>query len=187
DWSFAKSREFCRLHLERRPFALNYLAYDLIGRMHRRRAEEDAALTDAEREAELATALTYLEAALQQQPEFFLANLHFGIVHADRKEYALADQYFAKAVWENNNDFTARSRWARSLAEQERARDAIIQYVAAAEIDPESADTRDRLARLYLSLNLPQAAREQWEVASSIDPLNRDYVAALRTLPPANP
>src|SRR5262249_14186869 len=53
----------------------SYLAYSLIGRMHASRAELDKALGPEQRQAELDTAVSYLDAALLQAPGFFGARL----------------------------------------------------------------------------------------------------------------
>ena len=182
---FTKTRELLATSLATSPRWKSHLAYGLIGRMHLTRARLATALTDAERRAELDTAVEYLKAALVQAPEFFLANRDLASAYADRHDYDLADRYFAKAVAISPNDLTTRERWARMLSEQGRVRPAIFQYVAAVELAPENADFRNQLAQLYLKVNRPDAARAQWQRAHEIDPLHKAFSDRLRSLAPA--
>ena len=119
---------------------------------------------------------------MAQKPDFSYAHLNLGIVHADLRQYDLADVHFAQAVHPHPNDLTARRRWARSLAEQHRLREAILQYVAAVEIDPDDHSLRHALAKLYLEAGERDAARQQWRVAALLAPLEPDYAERLRAL-----
>ena len=156
----------------------------LIGRIHRMRAERDAALGPEQRAAELAAAVDYLKAALKQSTGFFRANQDLAAVYADRHEYGLADQVFAAAVRIRPNNLAIRRQWADVLAAQGRRREAIFQYAAAVELAPEDADLRDSLAELYLATDHPDAAREQWQAALTIDPGRRAVAERLESLAP---
>jgi len=150
--------------------------------MHLTKARLATTLSDEERQAEFGTAIDYLKAALVQAPRYFLANRDLASAYADRHEYDLADRYFARAVTIHPDDPTTRQRWAESLSEQGRIRDAIFQYVAAVELAPENADFRNKLAELYLKANRPDAGRIQWQAARVIDPLHKAFAEKLRSL-----
>jgi tetratricopeptide (TPR) repeat protein len=180
---FVKTRAMIGDALALSPRWRNYLAYNLIGRMHARKAELDTALSPEQRQAELDMAADYLGAALVQAPRFFSARLDLARVQAARHQYDLADRSFAAAVAVNPNNATARRTWAESLDGQGRVRDAIVQYVAAVELDPQNAALRDRLAQLYLKAERPDLARGQWEQALTIDPMHKAFAERLRLLP----
>jgi tetratricopeptide (TPR) repeat protein len=170
DFDFPKTRAMLKAHIETPPFSNNYLAYDLIGRMHLRRFELDDKLDDAGREKQLGFAQQFLEAALVQKPDFLFANLNLAIVHAKRQEWQQADEYFARAVESDPNNLRVRQIWAEALAQQGRTRDAIYQYVAAVDIDPDDANLRVALADLYKQVNRADAAEVQLAKAYVIDP-----------------
>jgi tetratricopeptide (TPR) repeat protein len=182
-WDFARTRELLRLHIENPPPEDNYLAYELIARMHRMRAQEDGTLSPQERQAELDKALEYLQAAAVQNPEYYFTNLNLGRVYALRGDAAMADRYFAMAIRSNPDDVEVRQAWAQELADAGRFRDALYQYVAAVELDPDNAELHSQLAAAYLKLDRPDHARAQWERAHALDPLNRTYAASLAALP----
>jgi tetratricopeptide (TPR) repeat protein len=170
DFDFPKTRALLKEHVESRPPYNNYLAYDLIGRMHLRRFELDDKLDDAGRQKQLDYAQQFLEAALVQDPAFIYANLNLAIVHAKRQEWRQADEYFARAVESDPNNLRVRQTWAEALAHQGRTRDAIYQYVAAIDIDPDDANLRVALADLYKEVNRADAAEVQLAKAYFIDP-----------------
>lgn len=148
----------------------NYLAYNLIGRMHLERAACDALLTDAEKAAERAKAMKWLQVALDQKPDYHLAHLHMAEAYLQSGDYHLADQYFARAVRSDPNFWPTRARWGEALVKQGRIRDAIFQYVAAVEIHPDGIDLRLALTDLYRRAGRPDAALTQLKKAVEIDP-----------------
>ena len=180
--AFTKTRELLGRHIVESPRWRTYLAYDLIGRTHRVKAELDTKLSPEDRAKELDTAVEYLQAALVQAPDFFHANLNLAMVLADKHEYGRADQYFAKAVAINPNDLTARVKWAEALESQGRTRGAIFQYVAAVELSTHDAALRDRLASLYLEEHYVDAARQQLRAAYQIDPMHKAFADRLLAL-----
>ena len=186
-WSYPKSRAILRQHIETPPPDNNYLAYDLVGRMHRMRAENAGALTADQRHGELQEAVKDLTAALRQNPDFLYSNFVLGVVYEDLQDYANAETYFAKAARIDPNFLPVRQHWARMLAGQGRTREAIFQYVAAVEIDPASPDLRDKLAELYFKLNYTDAALTQWQVAESLDPTNGHFQEMLDKSKPKSP
>lgn len=155
----------------------SYLRNDLLGRMHRQRAERDATLGVVDQAAELRIAEKYLKAALVQNPDFLHANLSMALVHADLKEYELADRYFLRAVQINPDHPATRQLWAQALAGQDRLRDAIVQYVAAVETDPANPKLRKDLAALYAKAGDAGAALAQWRRAYELDPLDEEAAA----------
>jgi tetratricopeptide (TPR) repeat protein len=171
-WDYPKTREFLKLHIEDPPPEDNYQAYDLLGRMHRRRADFDTTLSAEQRHEEMLDAIPPLTAALQQNANFLYTNLTLGTVYADLDDYANADKYFAKAVRIDPNYLPTRQRWAKSLVKQGRLREAIFQYVAAVEIAPDDAELRSTLGELYFKLNYGDAALAQWQIAETLDPTN---------------
>jgi tetratricopeptide (TPR) repeat protein len=182
DMSFEKTRQLLGRHIGESPRWRTYLAYDLIGRTHRVKAELDTKLSPENRQKELETAVEYLQAALVQAPDFFYSNLNLAMVYADLHQYDLADRYFAKTVLINRNDATTRLKWAEMLAEQGRTREAIFQYVAAVELAPHSADSRDHLAELYVKVKQFDAAKRQWQKAFQIDPMHKAFAERLHWL-----
>jgi tetratricopeptide (TPR) repeat protein len=182
DFGFPKTREMLGKQITESARLKSYLAYDLIGRTFRIKAELDTKLPSPQKAEALDSAEHYLKAALVQAPEFFHSNVNLAMVYADKHEYDLADRFFAKAVGLNPNNLTGRQRWAEMLAEQGRNQDAIFQYVAAVELAPHNASFRDRLAGLYLKANRPDAARWQWQAALAIDPLHKAFADHLDAL-----
>jgi len=180
--AFTKTRELLGRHIVESPRWRAYLAYDLIGRTHRVKAELDTKLSPEDRAKELDIAAEYLHAALVQAPDFFYSNLNLAMVLADQHEYGRADQYFAKAVAINRDDLTARVRWAEMLEAQGRTRDAIFQYVAAVELASHDSELRDRLAQLYVKSNHLEAARQQLRAAFQIDPMHKAFADQLLAL-----
>jgi tetratricopeptide (TPR) repeat protein len=180
-----RSYEFPRmLEVASRLFATRLVeehapAYSLLGRAFMIQAESDPTLTPAERERIYDRATHYLDAALVQQPDFLFALLNHGLIAAARRNYELADVYFAHAVEADPNDLQTRVMWADLLAEQGRTLDALYQYVAAVELSPTDSRLRAALADGYAALGLPQAALEQMMVATRLDPLNEAYWDAL--------
>ena len=185
DFAFPKTREMLSKQITESARMKSYLAYDLLGRTYRIKAERDTKLPDAQKAEALDSAEHYLKAALVQAPEFFQSNANLAMVYADKQKYDLADRLFAKAVALEPNNALARRRWAEMLAEQGRDRDAVFQYVAAVELAPHNAALRDRLAELYLKANRPDAARDQWRAAFQIDPLHKAFEDHLDALGPA--
>jgi tetratricopeptide (TPR) repeat protein len=186
-WAYPKTREFLKLHIEDPPPEDNYEAYDLIGRMHRRRAEMDTTLSPEQYHQELLDAIPPLMAALKQNPNFLYTNLTLGTIYADLGDYANVDKYFAKAVRIDPNYLPVRQRWAKSLVKQGRWHDAVFQYVAAVEIAPDDAELRNTLGELYFNLNHADAALAQWQIAQTLDPTNghiRDHLNKFDTKSP---
>ena len=171
-WAYPKTRELLKQRIETPPPEDNYLAYDLIGRMHRLRAEQDTTLTPDQRHEELIDAIQELEAALRQNPKFLYTNFTLGVVYSDLEDYANADKYFARAVQIDPNFLATRKHWARTLVEQGRSREAVFQYVAAVEIAPDDPVLHDKLGELYFKLNRADAALAQWQIAEKLDPTN---------------
>ena len=171
-WTYPTPREVLRLHIENPPPDDNYLAYDLIGRMHRFRAERDTDLSPEQRHQELLDAVDNLTAALRQNPDFLFTNFTLAAVYADLGDHANSDAFFARTVRIDPNFLPAREHWARSLAAREHLREAVYQYVAAVEIAPDDPVLRDKLADLYFRLNRPDAALTQWQRAEFLDPTN---------------
>ena len=179
-WDYPKTRELLKQHIETPPPQDNYLAYDLIGRMHRMRAEEDVTLTPDQKRKELNDAIHEFNAALRQNPRFLFTNFVLGVVYGDLEDYANADLYFAKAVAIDPNFLPAREHWGRDLVKQGRVREAVYQYVAAVEIAPEDPELHNKLAELYFKLNHSDAAVAQWEIAEKLDPTNGDVQNQLK-------
>jgi tetratricopeptide (TPR) repeat protein len=178
-WAYPKTREFLRQSIETPPPEDNYLAYDLIGRMHRRRAEEDKTLTPEQRHDELVIAIESCNAALRQKPDFLYSNFTLAVVYSELEDYANSDKYFDAVVRIDPNFLPAREHWARVLVKRGRLREAVFQYVAAVEIAPSDAEMRNKLADLYFKLNYADAAMAQWEAAQYLDPSNgqvRDHL-----------
>lgn len=182
DFGFPKTREMLGKQITESARMKSYLAYDLLGRTYRIKAERDTKLPDAQKVEALDSAEHYLKAALIQAPGFFQSNLNLAMVYADKQAYDQADRFFAKAVGLDPNNSLARRRWAEMLAEQGRNKDAIFQYVAAVELAPHNAQLRDSLAELYLKMNRPDAARGQWQAALAIDPLHQAFADRLDAL-----
>ncbi len=87
-WDYPKTREFMKVHIEDPPPQDNYEAYDLIGRMHRRRADLDTTLSAEQRHQELLDAIPSLLAALAQNASFLYSNLTLGTVYADLDDFS---------------------------------------------------------------------------------------------------
>jgi tetratricopeptide (TPR) repeat protein len=184
-FTYPKTREFLRLRIEIPPPDDNYLAYDLIGRMHRRRAEEDTTLTPDLRHQELLDAIANCDAALRQKPDFIYSNFTLGVVYEELEDYANSDKYYAEVVRIDPNFLPARQHWARSLARRNQLREAVYQYVAAVEIAPDDPELRNKLADLYFKLNRAEEAMIQWQVAEYLDPTNGQIRERLKAF--ANP
>ena len=178
-WEYPKTRELLRAHIETPPPQNDYLAYDLIGRMHRRRAEEDKTLTPEQQRQELLIAIDSCNAALRQKPDFLYSNFTLAVVYAELGDYANSDKYFDAVVRIDPNFLPGRQHWAKTLIKRNLLRDAVYQYVAAVEIAPDDPLLRDKLAELYFKLNHADAAMAQWAVALYLDPSNgqvRDHL-----------
>jgi tetratricopeptide (TPR) repeat protein len=186
-WAYPMTRDLLVKHIENPPPDDNYLAYDLIGRMHRLRAEEDTTLTPEQRHQERLDAIENLNSALRQNPSFLYTNFTLGVVYDELEDYANADKYFAHAVRIDPNFLPAREHWARILVKRDRLREAVFQYVAAVEIDPADAELRDKLADLYFKLNHADAALAQWQAAELIDPTNGQTRERLKALGKQSP
>jgi len=181
-WDFPMARKVLIERLQTPPPEDDYLAFELIGRMHLRRIDGDETVTADARQAELGLAIQYLSAALVQNPDFFYTNVGLGVAYAYKQQYQLSDVYFAKAVEIDPNNLLVRKSWGEALARQNRVRDAIYQYVAAVEIKPDDANLRDTLADLYAMAGHRDAALSQWEAAHKIDPLNGAAIAHLKEM-----
>jgi tetratricopeptide (TPR) repeat protein len=171
-WEYPKTRELLRLHIENPPPQNDYLAYDLIGRMHRRRAEDDTTLTPEQYRKELLDAIENCQAALRQNPDFLYTNFTLGVVYGELGDYANSDRFFSDSVRIDPNFLPTRQHWARTLIKRNLLRGAVYQYVAAVEIAPDDAELRDKLAELYFKLNDAEAAMRQWQTAEYLDPTN---------------
>ncbi|MEP9378644.1 tetratricopeptide repeat protein [Aquabacter sp. CN5-332] len=182
DYDFPKTHESVRRFLATQPLEKHFLAYGLLGRMHMLKAELDTALTPEQQETQYREAIRHLNAALLQEPDFLYPLINLGIIYAGKKEYALADDYFARAVKIHPNYLITRKAWGKMLVEQGQIEDAIVQYVAAVQIAPEDPSLRYILARLYEQVGMQAAARTQFEEALMINPISREYAAALKAL-----
>jgi tetratricopeptide (TPR) repeat protein len=169
-YRFERTLEKLEKYVLNPPPDNNYLAFDLIGRMHLERAKCDATLTTNDRAAERERALTWLRYAIESAPDYLLTNLHLAEAYIQLQQYEVADQYFARAVQIEPNNWVVRERWGSALAEQGRVRHAIFQYVAAVELNQGNAQLRNTLSKLYMKANYPEAARVQLEKALLIHP-----------------
>jgi tetratricopeptide (TPR) repeat protein len=181
-FDYPKTHAAVERYLADRPLDEHYLAYGLLGRLHMIKAERDTALTPEQREAEYQTAEKFLHAALIQRPDFLYPMINLGLIHAERGDLTLAEQYYARAVEKNPNYLLTRTAWGDLLIKQGRRHEAIYQYVAAVELDRENADLRDKLAELYQSVGQHEAAREQWRMALEIAPTTPQHAAILRAI-----
>lgn len=181
NYDFPKTHESVRKFLATQPLDKHFLAYGLLGRMHMLKAELDSSLTPEQQETQYSEAIRNLNAALFQEPDFLYPLINLGIIYGGKGEYDLADDYFARAVKRNPNYLITRKAWGKMLAEQGHVEDAIVQYVAAVQIDPTDASLRHTLAKLYERNGMRDAARNQIEEALKINPISKEYAAALRT------
>jgi tetratricopeptide (TPR) repeat protein len=181
-FDFTKTQAAADRYLASEPLNKHYLIYGLLGRMHMLKAEQDKALTPDQKQAEYDEAMKYLEAALRQRDNFLYPYINIGLIYASRGQNDLAEKFYARAVDINPNYLITRRVWGDLLAKEGRWQDAAIQYVAAVEIDRDSAELRDKLARTYLALGRPDAARAQWVEARRISPLTPAYATALHDL-----
>lgn len=186
-WDFPETREELRRYIDTPPPWNNYLGYDLVGRMHRHRAEEDTTLSPEQKRGELEQAADFFEKALIQAPDFFYTNYHLGLTYGDLGQHDLAEKHFGRAVTIEPNDARVRESWAELLEKQDLYRDAAYQAVAAVEIDPDNADYRVTLAEIYSKLSRPDQAAIQLEWARKIDPTREDVVAELKKITGAAP
>lgn len=175
-YDFPKTRATIEKFLEKQPPEQHFLAYGLLGRTYMLRAERDTTLTPEQREAAYAEAIRNLDAALYQQPDFLYPLINLGIIYAGKKDYARADQYFARAVVQHPNYLVTRTAWGKMLEEQGLVNDAIIQYEAAVEIKPDDAELHIRLAKLYERAGRKEDAAAQAEKALKLDPMSQAYL-----------
>lgn len=182
DYDFPKTKAAIEKYLEERPVAEHFVAYGLLGRMYMLKAERDTSLTEAEREEVYAESIRYLNAALRQQPDFLFPVINLGLIYRTHGNYALAEQYFARAVELNPNYLITRRAWAEMLRDQGREREALVQYIAAVEISPDDPALRNELAKLYEKLGHEEEARRQLEEAARLSP--EEYgVTAMSEIP----
>ncbi|WP_207461221.1 tetratricopeptide repeat protein [Azospirillum sp. SYSU D00513] len=181
-FDFPKTREVAKKFLKTRPVEEHYLAYGLIGRMHMLKAEKAEGLTPEQRDAEYATAIDHLHGALRQKPDFLFPVINLALIYSAQGKHDLADLHFAQAIGINPDYKLTRKSWGDALIRQERYRDAVDQYVAAVDLDPKDAASRDRLAFLYMKLGHTEAARKQWTKALDLEPLNQTYTGNLDAL-----
>jgi len=182
EFEFPRTRASIQKYLKERPVAEHYLAYGLLGRLYMLKAEGDTSLTDAQREETYAEAIRNLHAALRQQPDFLFPIINLGLIYRHQEKHALADRHFGRAVELNPNYLITRRAWAEMLRDEGRDRDALVQYVAAAEIAPDAAEFRYELAKLYMKLGHPEAAQQQYEEAIRLRPEEYEVTAMLEML-----
>jgi tetratricopeptide (TPR) repeat protein len=182
EYGFPRARAQLDRFMQRAQLEEHYLGYYLNGRIQRIRAEQDSTLTAQERREALLASVKWMNAALAQKPEFFYPHRTLGMVYADLGDFNSADAHFARAVELAPNDLTTRERWARTLAEQGRVRDAVFQYVAAVELDPGDPELRHALAELYVKAGRTDAAQVQWAAAMRLAPMNETYPDRLRSI-----
>jgi tetratricopeptide (TPR) repeat protein len=182
DFDFPKTRAAADRYFASQPAKTHYLVYALLGRMHMLRAERDTALTPQQKQSEYDEAVRLLQASLLQHETFLYPYINLALIASGRGDAAAADQYFAQAVEINPEYRLTREAWGDLLIKENRPRDAVIQYVAAVEIDRSNAGLRDKLAQTYLALGRADWARAQWEEALRLSPLTRAYADSLKNL-----
>jgi tetratricopeptide (TPR) repeat protein len=169
-WDFPLTTDYLDRMLDNPDPQDDYLAYELLGRVHFWRVEGNANLTPEQVRTELQEASRVLRKSLVKDPDFFFANLTLARVEAMLGQVPESDQHFAAAVAEQPDNAMARIAWGKALARESRVRDAIFQYVAAVELERDNADIRLALAELYEKAGRPDAARAQVEAAYHLDP-----------------
>jgi len=117
-------------------------------------------------------AVDLLTAATAQAPSSrLLATLAYAYEQAGNHDNAI--ESYRRALQLDNKNFELRRRLAETLLNAERAEEALVEYQALAEADPEDAEILMRLAQIYrVHLKRIPEAREWLERAKQLDPEN---------------
>jgi tetratricopeptide (TPR) repeat protein len=98
------------------------------------------------------------------------SDLQRGIAAFRQGEAGAAEQHFRTAIGRDDDNVTARLYLARILREQGRLQEAADQLRTAALTAPEDAAVRRELGYLFLDLNRPPSAVEQFRMAVELEP-----------------
>ena len=117
-------------------------------------------------------AVDLLTAATAQAPSSrLLATLAYAYEQAGNHDNAI--ESYRRALQLDSKNFELRRRLAETLLNAERAEEALVEYQALAEADPEDAEILMRLAQIYrVHLKRIPEAREWLERAKQLDPEN---------------
>jgi len=117
-------------------------------------------------------AVELLTAATAQAPSSrLLATLAYAYEQAENYDNAI--ESYRRALQLDNKNFELRRRLAETLLQAGRAEEALVEYQALAEADPEDAEVLMRLAQIYrVHLKRIPEAREWLERAKQLDPDN---------------
>ncbi|MGH9845731.1 MAG: tetratricopeptide repeat protein [Blastocatellia bacterium] len=111
-----------------------------------------------------------VEKALQLAPDSSLAHSVAGRVYADLGDFARANAEAQKAIDLAPKDAFAYLNLAGIQYMQQRFNEAIRTYVTAQSYDRTWAVPHNSLGNLYLSINRPLEAAEEFEIASKLEP-----------------
>ncbi len=111
-----------------------------------------------------------VEKALQLAPDSSLAHSVAGRVYADLGDFARANTEAQKAIDLAPKDAFAYLNLAGIQYMQQRYNEAIRTYVTAQSYDRTWAVPHNSLGNLYLSINRPLEAAEEFEIASKLEP-----------------
>ena len=115
-------------------------------------------------------ARTAIETALQLAPNSSLAHSVAGRVYADLNDFARANTEARRSIEIAPKDAFAYLNLAGIQFMQEQYNEAIRNYVAAQSYDRTWAVPHNSLGNLYLSINRPLEAAEEFEIAARLEP-----------------
>jgi tetratricopeptide (TPR) repeat protein len=112
------------------------------------------------------------------------SDMEEGVAAFSRQQYGVAEQRFRAELSRNGDNVTARLYLARILRRQARYQEAAELLRGAARTAPRDPAVRRELGRLFLDLNQPKLAADQFQQAVELDPEDTEtwvfLVAALR-------
>jgi tetratricopeptide (TPR) repeat protein len=179
-WDFPETKRVADVFLKTQPADDDYLINSLIGRMHMIKAERDSDLTPEQKEAEYDRAIELLNGALLQNPDFAIPYLNLAVIHQVRGKTSEAEKYFRQAAQMDPSSRLIRVLWSDFLYAQGRLDEAVVQFVAAVEIEKHNPALRNRLGQLYVEMGRKDLASKQFKMAMRMDPRDRNYLSNWR-------
>ncbi|MFN0112581.1 MAG: tetratricopeptide repeat protein [Blastocatellia bacterium] len=111
-----------------------------------------------------------VERSIQLAPESSLAHTVAGRIYAELKDFNRANIEGKRALELAPKDAFAHLNWAGILFLQQRYTEAINAYVAAQSYDSTWAVPRNSLGNLFLSVNRPNEALDELNIAAKLEP-----------------
>ncbi|MGB5156394.1 MAG: tetratricopeptide repeat protein [Desulfobacterales bacterium] len=123
-------------------------------------------------------AISYYEEVIKHDPGSVTANYKMGVMHAAENNYKEAVKYFEKSLSVNPDYFPAMNMIIKIKLNEKKLDEALARCFKQVGISPKNTAFRLMLGQLYVLKKDPEAARNSFETALTINPDSREVLMA---------